>query len=325
MKLTQLLTGNVTSSQTSQGLQEETSTSFMFHEADMELAKQYVEKLFKTSGKFVYGVDDQGVVTVDCTGNLTVNTMTMSGSDLFYGDANRKDPIGFRVKFGRVNGNFECDWYVTGGMTLENGPTEVDGYVHLSFCNLVTTKYLPKKINGSLTIDGNGKLTSLDFIPEGIHGFYANECLGLRTINGKFNDLEDYDLQISDSPKLTSLDFVPDSIGGDLYLSGKFTGAQITELFGRLKRVGYSDTGEIRFMPSFSTVSGHYNVSRLPMINNLHQVVLPNGGDHGQRVELTAIINDTLSDIVDNAMPRRKATMLMQRKLLDANLEDFLK
>lgn len=325
MKLSKLVSNTITPIEVADGgLREDASNDFMIR--DIALAEQYIDKLFRTSGKFVYGVDGQGIITVDCTGDLKFGTMTLSGYDLFSNhDSAGKVPIGFRVKFGHVDGNFECNHFFTNGLTLENGPTEVNGYVHLAHCHLVTTEHLPKKINGSLTIDRNGKLTSLEYIPEGTTGFYANDCYRLQHINGKFDDLEDYDLQISDSKLLNSLDFVPNSIGGDLFLSGNFTGEQISELFGRLKQVGYSNSGEIRFVPNNSSVSGPYNVSRLPMISDLYRVVLPNGDNRGQTVELAAIINGVLSDIAEDGVPRRKATMSMQRKLLDANLGDYLK
>lgn len=325
MKIDQLLKKTTTS--TTPVVCEGVSDGFMIYDDDMDLAKRYVEKLFRTNGSFVYGTDADGIVTVDCTGDLKLGNLPISAYDLFYGHESGK-PVGFRVKFGRVNGDFSCSHYFTNGITLENGPEEVDGFVNLGHCNLVTTAHLPKKMNGSLTLDGNGHLTALEFVPQGLDGLYANECYALAQVNGKLPRIEDYDVQITDTKHLSSLEFLPDHIGGDLNLSGDFDGDQLSKLFTTLKSVGWSDTGNISFQAGVCIVRGAFNVSRIPMIANLSSVSLPRSNTRyasAQMTTLDEIVNSVLEDISSNGKSRRSAALSMQRALIDAGLADFLK
>jgi len=114
------------------------------------------------------------------------------------------------LKFGKVTGNFECDYNEL--TTLEGSPREVTGNFYCTYNKLTTLEGSPREVTGNFYCTDN-QLTTLEFGPREVTGDFNCRYNKLTTLEfGPREVTGDFNCRYN---KLTSLEGGPQEVGGD--------------------------------------------------------------------------------------------------------------
>jgi hypothetical protein len=125
-----------------------------------------IERLCNEYGIENWTINNEGLVDVD--GSVDLSNKRLA-----------KIPI----NFGRVEGDFYCDFYCpnNGLTTLKGAPREVGGYFHCGYNQLTTLEGAPSRVGGDFSCSSN-QLTTLEGAPREVGGDFYCHNNGLTTL-----------------------------------------------------------------------------------------------------------------------------------------------